>query len=160
MIPNKGTEIPRPDIGQAVYETMTNAPTMGFVADIVMPYFRVGSQSSEYPVIPASSLFNLQNTLRGDGGNYNRLREGFEYGRFSTQEHGLEAPLSDRAVAMYGSLFDYEVATGNILMNDILRAREVRVAGSCSTPRTSRPLPQRPSGTSSPRTPRPTWTRA
>jgi len=128
LTPTKGTAVPRRDLGVAVYETLMSAPTRGFIAPLVMPYFFVEAQSSQFPVIPAEALFNVRDTKRAPTAKYNRFTEPFESGRFSTQEHGLEMPLDDRFVAMYGSMFNYELACSNILMADILRAQEVRVA--------------------------------
>ena len=148
MIPAQGSIIPRPDLGQAVTETLKDAPTQGFIAPVVMPAFFVSKQSATYPVIPARSLFNVPDTRRGPMGKYNRDFETFEFGFYATSENGLEMPIDDRHAAMYKSMFDYELTCANILMGKILRAYEVRVANKlfssgafpsyiCSTPWTS-----------------------
>lgn len=128
MYPSKGTAIPRGDLGQVVYATMTDAPLSGFIADRMMPIFFVGKQSGDYPVLPAEALFNNHKTVRAPGAGYQRVSEIFEYGFYRTTENGLEMPLDERSAAIYGSLFDYESTISNLLMAKILRAREVRVA--------------------------------
>lgn len=128
MRPTRDTALQRPDLGQIAYEAMINAPQFGFIAPLVMPVFYVGTQAAEYPVIPKESLFNLLDTARGPLGHYNRSADSFESGYYKTAENGLERRVDDRYQAMYASLFDYEAAISMMLMNDILRAWEYRVA--------------------------------
>jgi len=128
MTPTSDTTVSRPDLGQAIYETMMNAPTMGYIGMELMPIFRVVAQTATYPVIPKEALFNLLDTTRGPLGHYNRSDGEFEEGFYSTAENGLEKRVDDRFRAMYSSKFAYEMALANILMNDILRAQEYRIA--------------------------------
>lgn len=128
MRPTSDTAISRPDLGQAVYETMQAAPTMGFIGLELMPIFRVPNQSAEYPVIPKEALFNILDTKRGPLGHYNRSDGEFENGYYKTSENGLERRIDDRYAAIYESKFAYELTIANILMNDILRAQEARIA--------------------------------
>ena len=65
MKPTNDTALQRPDLGQAVYETLQGAPTAGYIGLQVMPIFRVSEQTGEYPVIPKEALFNLLDTSRG-----------------------------------------------------------------------------------------------
>jgi hypothetical protein len=135
MIPANASLTPRPDLGIAVSETMTDASAQGFIADTVFPYFKVAAQSATYPVLPASAAFNVHDTKRGARGNYNRVGEEFEAGMYQTMENGLEYPVDDRFAAMYGGLLNYEVSIANLLMGKILRAREVRVASKVFNPK-------------------------
>lgn len=128
MRPTSDTTIQRPDLGQAVYETMQNAPGMGYIGLELMPIFRVAAQAANYPVIPKEALFNLLDTKRGPLGHYNRSSDEFENGYYSTSENGLEKRIDARYAAIYGSQFAYELTIANILMNDILRAQEARIA--------------------------------
>ena len=128
MRPTSDTTIQRPDLGQAVYETMQAAPTMGFIGLELMPLFPVPKNSADYPVIPKEALFNILDTKRGPLGHYNRSDGEFEDGHFKTSENGLERRIDDRYAKIYGSKFAYELTIANILMNDILRAQEFRVA--------------------------------
>lgn len=127
MRPTSDTALSRPDLGQAIYETLENAPTMGFVGLQMMPIFRVMEQSADYPVIPKESLFNLLDTKRGPYGHYNRYTGVFEAGYYRTSENGLERPVDDRFKKLYESKFQYELTISNILMQDILRAQEMRI---------------------------------
>lgn len=128
MRPTSDTAIQRPDLGAVVYETLSSSPLMGFIALLVMPIFRVARQAAEYPVIPKEALFNLLDTTRGAYGNYNRYEGSFESGKYATQDRGLERAVDDRFRDIYKSLFDYERTIADILMNDILRSQEYRVA--------------------------------
>lgn len=128
MRPTSDTTIQRPDLGQAVWEVMTSAPTMGYIGLQVMPAFYVAKNAAEYPVIPKEALFNVLDTARGPLGHYNRATQSFESGYYKTKENGLEQSIDERYAAIYGSLFNYETVIANILMNDILRAQEVRIA--------------------------------
>lgn len=127
MRPSSTTAVQRPDLGQAVYETMQAAPTMGYVGLQLMPIFRTPVSAAEYPVIPKEALFNVLDTKRGPYGHYNRYTGVFESGFFRTQENGLERPIDDRYRKLYESKFAYELTISNLLMQDILRAQEVRV---------------------------------
>ena len=128
MRPTSDTTIQRPDLGQAVYETMQNAPGLGYIGTQVMPYFRVPVHSANFPVIPKEALFNLLDTKRGPLGHYNRSEDEFEDGYYKTSENGLERRIDERYAAIYGSKFAYELTIANILMQDILRAQEARIA--------------------------------
>lgn len=128
MRPVSGSLTRRPDLGAIVYETLTNAPTLGYIGLQVMPPFRVPEQTAVYPVMPKEALFNLQDTKRGPLGHYNRGEDEFERGKYATAEHGLERRIDDRFRALYGSEFAYETAISNILMQNILRAQEYRIA--------------------------------
>lgn len=128
MRPTSDTIIQRPDLGQAVYETMQAAPTVGYIGLQVMAPFYVAENTAEYPVIPKEALFNLLDTRRGPLGHYNRGTEDFESGYYKTAENGLERRVDDRYAKIYGSKFNYELTISNILMNNILRAQEFRVA--------------------------------
>ena len=129
MQPTSDTTVSRPDLGQAIYETMQAAPTMGYIGMELMPIFQVQEYTATYPVIPKESLFNLLDTARGPLGHYNRSDDEFEEGFYTTVENGLEKRVDDRFKAMYSSKFAYEMTIANILMRDILRAQEHRVAG-------------------------------
>ena len=128
MIPASGTERLRPDLGVLVHEAMSNAPSMGFVASQVAPYFQVGSQSADYPVLPAKYLFNVEDVHRAHGAAYKRSSGKFEAGHYSCRERGHEYPLDDRFKAIYQSQIDMEKAATDICVNIILRAFEVEVA--------------------------------
>jgi len=101
---------------------------MGYIGLQLMPIFAVSEQAANYPVIPQEALFNLLDTKRGPLGHYNRSEDEFEDGFYSTSENGLERRIDKRYAAIYGTRFAYELTISNILMNDILRAQEYRVA--------------------------------
>lgn len=128
MRPTSDTTIPRPDLGQALYETMQQAPGMGYIGMELMPYFRVPVFSANFPVIPKEALFNLLDTKRGPLGHYNRSEDEFEEGYYKTSENGLERRIDRRFAAIYGNMFSYELTIANILMDNILRAQESRIA--------------------------------
>lgn len=128
MKPAEQSYLARPDLGAIVSEVQTNAPTMGFIASRVYPYFHVAAQSADYPVLPAKAAFNVHETRRASGGKYQRVSEEFEFGHYKTTENGLEYPMDDRFSNMYGGLFPYETSVSTLLMGKILRAREARVA--------------------------------
>jgi len=128
MRPTSDTTLQRPDLGQAVWETMQNAPTIGYIGLEVMPIFGVPENTATYPVIPKEALFNLLDTKRGPLGHYNRSEDEFEDGYYKTAENGLERRIDERYAAIYGNKFNYELVIANILMNNILRAQEKRVA--------------------------------
>ena len=128
MRPTSDTALQRPDLGQIVYEAMTDAPSMGYIGLEVMPPLFVQANSAEFPVMPKESLFNLLETARGPLGHYNRGDEDFESGYYKTVENGLERRIDDRFLALYRTLFDYERTIATTLLKNILRAQEYRIA--------------------------------
>lgn len=128
MQPKKGTAQPRPILGVAAYQTMTNAVRDGFIGSQVMPYFDVQENAGIYPVIPASALFNVPVTARGERGDYSRSVEEFESGQFVTRENGHEMPVDERFKKIYSSMLELELFTSRLCMEKILRAQEVRIA--------------------------------
>lgn len=126
--PTSDSPARRPDLGAIAYEAMSNAGAQGFIADQVMPRFSVSLQTSGFPVIPKEALFNVYDTKRQSTGRYNSYDGEFERGYYETQDHGLEERKDDRDVKIYQSEFDYERVIATRLTNNILRAREYRVA--------------------------------
>jgi len=129
MRPTNDTTLSRPDLGQAVYEGMRAAPTMGFIGLQVMPIFPVAEYTSTYPVMPKEALYNIHDVKRSAMGGYNRVAEAFEEGFYTTNDNGLEYPIDDRLSAIYSSKFAYETTIAMMLIDKILRAHENRVAG-------------------------------
>ena len=128
MRPTSDSPARRPDLGAMVYEVAQNAPELGFIGDMVMPPFPVARQTAGYPVIPKEALFNIYDTKRQSDGRYNSYDGEFERGCYETQDHGLERRKDDRDMAIYQTEFDYERVIATTLMNDILRAKEYRIA--------------------------------
>lgn len=118
----------RPDLGVMVYETMSNAPSQGFIASNVAPYFDVPVQSADYPVLPMKALFNKEDVHRAPGAAYKRSGGEFEAGHYSCRERGHEHPLDARFTAIYKSILDMEKAGTDICTNIVLRAYEIEVA--------------------------------
>ena len=127
LTPTHDTALSRPDLGQAVFETMDQSPAMGFIGMQALPVFPVSEATGTYPVIPKEELHNLHKVERTASGGYNRFAGRFEEGFYKTADYGLEVPVDDRFRAMYKSKFDMELTLSNILMNNILRAQEYRV---------------------------------
>lgn len=128
MQPSKGTAKPRPILGAAAYQVMTDAPISGFIGSVLMPYFDVSENAGIYPVIPAKALFNVPETARSERGNYSRSVEQFESGQFVTRENGHEMPVDERFAKIYRTMLELETFTSRLCMEKILRAQEVRVA--------------------------------
>lgn len=140
MRPKSGSEIRRPDLGAVVYEVAQEAPTMGFIGDRVMPVFPVSKYTGTYPVIPKEALFNLYDVERGRDGNYNIYDGDFERGHFETRDRGLTKRKDERDMAIYGDEFDYEQVISRILMNNIMRAKEYRIANKVMNPANFTPV--------------------
>lgn len=130
MIPaTKGTAVRlRPDLGVVVHEAMSDAPSMGFIASKVAPYFDVAVQSADYPVLPAKYVFNVEDVHRASGSAYKRSGGKFEAGHYSCRERGHEHPLDDRFKAIYSTVIDMETSGTDICTNIILRAYEIETA--------------------------------
>jgi hypothetical protein len=126
--PTRDTALQRPDLGESAFEINQEAPTMGYIGSIVFPYHRVRVNSMEYPVMPKELLLQLLDTSRGPSGHYNRWEGQFESGFFKTYERGLEAVRDDRFLAMYESLFDYELMLTRVNQEGIMRKMEYDIA--------------------------------
>lgn len=130
MIPaTNGTgERLRPDLGVLVHEAMSDAPSQGFIASKIAPYFPVAAQSADFPVLPVKAAFAKEDVSRAPGAAYKRSGGEFEAGHYSCRERGHEQTVDDRFKAIYKSVLDMEsAATGNCT-NIVLRAYEIEVA--------------------------------
>lgn len=123
----------RPDLAVLVHETMSDAPANGFIASQVAPYYPVGSQSADFPVLPMKALFANEKVDRAPGAAYQRSGGKFEAGHYSARERGHEHPLDDRFRAMYTSVFDMEAAGIDICTMIIKRQFEKDVATKVQT---------------------------
>ncbi len=136
MIPaTKGTgERLRPDLGILAHETMVDAPTQGFIASRVVPYFPVASQSADFPVLPAKAAFAKEDVKRAPGAAYKRSGGEFEAGKYSCRERGHEVPVDERFKKMYNSIIDMEGAATVRCTNIVLRAYEIETAAKLQKP--------------------------
>lgn len=125
--PTSSTTLQRADLGALAYEYLIDAPSRGFIAPMIMPFFDVQDQSADYPVIPIESLIKVIDTRRTAGGNYNRGDWKFETGTYSCEEHGWEEPVDDVEAALYARYFDAEVISTEIATDHILRSYEARM---------------------------------
>ncbi|XPV75516.1 MAG: hypothetical protein ACNI27_12850 [Desulfovibrio sp.] len=124
----------RPDLGVMAYETMQNAPAFGFIAAKIVPYFKVATQSADFPVLPAKAAFAKGDVKRAPGAAYNRSSGEFEAGHYSCRERGHEVPVDDRFKAMYSSIIELEGAAINRCTDIVLRAFEMEVATKLQKP--------------------------
>lgn len=127
MRPTSDTTILRPDLGIVAFEAMQDSIMGGYIADILMPTWRVGVYTGSYDVIPIEALFNISKDLRANDGSYPLTDWEFESGYYETQNRGGEVHIDERRAKMYANRFDYEAMATRIRINEILRAREYRV---------------------------------
>lgn len=126
--PKSGTTVDRPDLGMAVDEFKTDAPTLGLIGPQVMPALTVGKQASEYPVIPKEALLAEGDTRRAMRGFYNRSDWEFEMGFYATRENGWEEVLDDRERNLYQDQLNAELIATKRATGIILRNQERRIA--------------------------------
>jgi hypothetical protein len=118
----------RPDLGKVAYDYMLGADQEGFIAGKLLPEFPVELQSAQYPIIKKGAFLKIQDTKRAMGAGYSRDDYNWDFDNYATEEHGRESVLDDRKKKLYARYFDLEVVGTRRATDQILRAKEARVA--------------------------------
>ncbi|MBC8869200.1 MAG: hypothetical protein H8E44_07270 [Planctomycetes bacterium] len=117
----------RPDLGMMLqFDDAMNRN--GFVANQVAPVIEVPEQKGTIGVIELKQLLKEPETGRNSRGDYNRTSYQFVDETYETFENGLEMPIDDRRSKIYRNWFDFEVMSARIVLDQVLRAYEKRVA--------------------------------
>ena len=124
--PTSSTTINLPYVGDVIYEFARG--TGMFVALDALPPVSVPSKNGSYSFMPVEAFMKRHDVKRQPGGHYNRAGFEFEDVDYACFEYAEEVPVDDSKRAEYASLFDIQVAAGNVAAMILLREQEVRAA--------------------------------
>lgn len=130
MRPESTTVSLRTDLSQTFQEFNDTAAALKFIADKASPVFESAEASANFPVMKRENFQKNSDDARADGAAFNRIVGEFGNGTFSTDEHGLEYPVTDRMRRRYATFFDAEAGATRILWYKMKLNRERRVAAS------------------------------
>lgn len=133
--PSPSIAISRPDVRGVVYRQWdARGQTARFIGDQLFPELRLDAASATIKRIPREEwLKKAIDTLRAEGG-YKRGNFRFNDFAISTEEHGLEQPVSAKSSAAARIYFDsMAVAAEIVLYQGWLAAERARVALAQST---------------------------
>lgn len=122
------TVIQRRDLASLVKDFDLEGNRAGYVGLNVMPLFDTQLQSGNFPKMEVEELMKLADTKRANRGSYNRIDYGFAQDQYACKEYGLEIPVDDALAENYSTYFDAEVEAQNIVIDQLARAQEERIA--------------------------------
>jgi hypothetical protein len=118
----------RQDLGVVAYERMQSAASRGYIGLRLLPVFRVGVQSGQFPSVDKSQSMRVADDLRAPSGHYNEVDWQFSMDNYATAERGLEGRIDDRLLAIYSGRLPVEEITTNTVVDRILLGLERRLA--------------------------------
>lgn len=136
-----GTERPRPDLADTLYDYDLQANMNGMVALEVFPTFDAEEYKGDFPRVTAKQLMKRPTTatsskpgkafLRATRSAYATEETSFTKDDFETEEYGLEGFKDDREAKQYRHYFEYESFITTFIQNQLLTQLEERVANAC-----------------------------
>ncbi len=120
----------RPDLGMRFDEFDLAMNRQGFIGHRVLPVIQRDKRSGKFPRIELDQKLQNLSTQRNPGGTYPRSKREFADDNYETTEHGLEATLDDRLLAMYDDIIDAEQFEGEVIENSLLTDYERAVAAA------------------------------
>ena len=127
-IPVSGATITRRDLSDLANEYNTEQSQRGFVALDIMPMYEVLEQSGSFPKMKDQQDTRAQDNLRAARAAYDRTDYEFDDDTYNCLERGLENQIPDVERKRYRSLFDADAQGTRVVVDNILRGREKRVA--------------------------------
>lgn len=124
--------ITRYDLSAPVSEFDLRANRMGFIGPRVLRPRLVGLAAADVGKIPLKELLHRYSasTKRGPGSGYSRGDFEFDKYDYSTEEHGVEEPMSDATLALYRDMLDAENIHADRALDRLLGAYEYEVAST------------------------------
>jgi len=126
------TAITRYELSLPMAEIDLEANRRGFVAPAILRPAHVGLQAAQIGKLPPNQLIStVPSTARASGAGYGR--DDFEMDQFSysTQDHGREAPMDDRQLAIYAGILNAEQVHAGRAINFVLQDFEQQCAAAC-----------------------------
>ena len=123
------TAIYRYDLSISFGEFSTVLNRRGYIGLQVLTPIGVAMQSAKFSVLPKEALLMpIEDTKRAPKGGYKRDEFEWETAEYATDEHGVEEPMDDRTIAMYGQEIRAEVITAERTIQRVAQAYEKEVA--------------------------------
>jgi hypothetical protein len=126
---------PRHDINAVVIQAAKSATQ--FIGLQVMPEFSTDAATGIYPKIRLAKgavLKKSDDTKRAANGSYNEVTRSYEYDTYDCVDRGLEERIDDALAKRVKRYFDAESVTAQLILMDIMRGHESRVATTIQNP--------------------------
>jgi hypothetical protein len=130
MFKNTDAEI-RPELQTVVQEALEAEKF--FIAEKIFPPYGSNTKTGEYRKIKKGtggvlSMTGSDSTLRAPRTAYREVDRTYEKASFACQDRGLTEVIDDSDQADQQRFFDSQAVSTRLVLNDILRAQEARVA--------------------------------
>jgi len=116
---------PRADLGEAFHEFVPEGMTL--IADRIFPSYPVQTEDGTISVITRENM-RADETERAEGGTFRRIDIEGEDLSYTTKNHGLEIPVTDRERRKYTNDFQIETEKTQIMKLRMKLRRELRVS--------------------------------
>lgn len=118
----------RPDLGGSMEAFDVVLERSNYIGYQILRPFEASRQSGPYGKITLEAMLQNPEVKRASDGGYSRRQWSFEDANYATKEYGLESAIDQRRSRIYRSYFDAELVTARIVLADVLRAAEIRIA--------------------------------
>ena len=119
------TAINRFDLAMTFQEFNLELDRRGFIGAQLFRPTTVGMQNAKFAKIKIAALLEkIEQTKRAPKGGYPRDDFEWETDNYHTDEHGVEEPLDDRKLRMYGDIIRAETLHRNRGIDRVIRAYE------------------------------------
>lgn len=130
MFTNTDAEI-RPELQAVVQEAL--AAEQFFIADKIFPSYASATKTGEYRKIKKGTgnilaMTSSDSTLRAPRTAYKEVDRTYEKASFACKDRGLTEVIDDSDQADLARFFDAQATSTRLVLNNILRAQEARVA--------------------------------
>lgn len=123
--------INRFDLSLTITELSLRMNRLGYIGARVLPPIDVKHQQSSFKRVKISSLLTaVEDTRRRGDGTYNRATFEWDQDSYETEEHGLEEPVDDRLVKVYGDEIRAEQVARDRVINRLLQRFEYDAAAA------------------------------
>lgn len=126
---------PRHDINAVVIQAAKSANQ--FIGLKVMPEFSVDAATGVYPKIRLAKgavLKRSDDTKRAASGSYNEVTRTYESDTYDCVDRGLTERIDDALAKRVKRYFDAESVTAQMVLMDLMRGHETRVAATIQNP--------------------------
>ncbi|OHB82791.1 MAG: hypothetical protein A2V98_25860 [Planctomycetes bacterium RBG_16_64_12] len=125
------TAINRYDLSMSYGEFNLRLNRLGFIGLKALPPVGVAKQAANFSKITIESVLGpVEDTVRAPDGTYSRGDFEWTPDSYKTEEHGVEEPMDDRTIKIYGSEIRAEFIHAERAINRVLQAFENAVAAA------------------------------
>lgn len=130
-MPSPSSAISRFDLSLAYGQFSLLANQKGFVGMQVLPAIPVGMQNASFKKLKVESLLTpIESTKRAPGAPYRASDYEWTTDSYLTNDHGVEEPLDDRMLKIYGGVFPAEQIAAQRAANRVAQDLENEIAAA------------------------------